>query len=68
MVQAFEIVRPQPQLGTKALQLLGEPTEVLPAVAVAGGDLDPRPQEHLDQRRIGHANTDNGDGFSLESR
>ena len=66
MVQPLQIVRAQAQFGAQALQCFGLPAELLFLPFIAGGDPDPRTQQHFNQRRIGHADPDHSDSLALQ--
>ena len=58
VLQPVQVVRPQPQLGPQALQLLRLAAEVIPLTFVAGCHRNAGTQQHFDQRRVGHADAD----------
>ena len=66
LVQAVHVVGTKANFRPQALQLFDEAVEVLSFFFVAGRYRQSGPQQHLDQRRVGHANTDNRDALSLQ--
>ena len=68
VVQPVQIVRAQAQLGPQTLQLLRLAAEVLPLPLVAGGYLNIRPQQHFDERCVGHADAQHRHPFAPQGR
>ena len=68
VVQPVQIVRAQAQLGPQTLQLLRLAAEVLPLPLVAGGHLNIRPQQHFDERCVGHADAQHRHPFAPQGR
>ena len=60
-----QIVRPQLEGGAQALQLPRQIPQPLPGGLVTDGHLQPRPQEHPDQRGVAHPRADDRDGPAL---
>src|SRR5699024_889177 len=66
LIQAVQVILPQMEGDAQTFQRLGLTAEGLVGAFITGGDVDARPDQKLDEGRIGNADADDGHTLAVE--